>query len=246
MSSAKHDANSFFLPPLATAIGSPEKLEPRVEDNAPDPSYGGGFPLTRMIKIAHIPTSEVLRQLLDEVSADHFTVGWLMDRLHRRSFGMIMLLLALVGVAPGISMAAGVLLAIPALQMIAGRHGPAFPRRIAASPLPTRHLVHVVQRALPILRFLEKVVHPRWPMPFEATKRVVGSVVLLLSALLLTPVPLTQIPPALVIALIALAYLEEDGVLLLIAMLAGVVVLTIGGAAAWEAVKGAAWIVRLW
>jgi Exopolysaccharide synthesis, ExoD len=38
-----------------------------------------------------------------------------------------------------------------------------------------------------------------------------GVVVLLLSALLLAPVPIIHILPALVIALISLAYLEEDG-----------------------------------
>jgi hypothetical protein len=46
-----------------------------------------------------------------------------------------------------------------------------------------------------------------------------GVVVLLLSALLLAPVPIIHILPALVIALISLAYLEEDGVLLSIAIL---------------------------
>jgi len=48
----------------------------------------------------------------------------------------------------------------------------------------------------------------------EATKRVAGGSVLLLSAGLLAPVPLSNVPPALAIMLIAFAYLEEDGALL--------------------------------
>jgi hypothetical protein len=53
---------------------------------------------------------------------------------------------------------------------------------------------------------------------------------------------LTSIVPALVIALISLAYLEEDGLLLLIGLSAAVIVLAIALAAVWETVVGAEWI----
>jgi hypothetical protein len=85
---------------------------------------------------AFIPASVVLQRLHDEVPAGHFTLGWLMHSLHKRSFGIIMLLLALVAMAPGISIIAGLLLMIPAVQMIAGHPAPIFPRRVAAHPLP--------------------------------------------------------------------------------------------------------------
>ena len=84
-----------------------------------------------------------------------------MGSLHRRSFGIIMLLLALAAMAPGVAIVAGLLLMIPALQMIAGRPAPFFPRFIADRPLPTRHLAALVQRAV-VLRYLEKVIHPCW------------------------------------------------------------------------------------
>jgi hypothetical protein len=189
----------------------------------------------------------VLQQLHDEAPADHFTLGWLMGRLHRRSYGIIMLLLAVVAMAPGVSIVAGVLLMIPAFQMLAGKAAPVFPRRIAAHPLPTRHLAALVQRAVPVLRYLEKVIHPRWPTPFEPTRRLIGAVVLILSAsLVLTPIPLSNVIPALVIALIALAYLEEDGLLLAIGMLNAAVVVTVELVAIWETVRGAKWIIGLW
>ena len=135
-----------------------------------------------------------------------------MGSLHKRSFGIIMLLLALVAIAPGVSIVASLLLLIPAFEMIAGRSAPVFPRFIATRPLPTRHLAALVQRAVPVLRYFEKVIHPRWPTPFEATKRRVGTVVVILNTtLVFTPIPLSNTVPALVIALISLAYLEEDG-----------------------------------
>ena len=105
----------------------------------------------------------------------------------------------------------------------------------------------LVQRAVPVLRYLEKVIHPRWPTPLEATKRLVGIVVVILNTtLVFTPIPLSNVVPALVIALISLAYLEEDGLLLSIALLAAVIVLTVELMAVWETVLGAKWISGLW
>ena len=102
-----------------------------------------------------IPASVILQELHNEAPADHFSLDWLTGRLHKQSFGLIMLLLAIIAVAPGIFVVAGLLLLIQAFQMIVGRTAPAFPRWIAARPLPTRHLGAVAQRAIPILRSLE-------------------------------------------------------------------------------------------
>jgi hypothetical protein len=189
----------------------------------------------------------VLQRLHDEAPKDHFTLGWLMGSLRKRSFGIIMLLLALVAIAPGVSIVAGLLLMIPAFQMIAGQPAPVFPQGIAARPLPTQHLAALVQRAVPVLRCFERVIHPRWPTPFKATKRLVGTVVVILNiTLVFTPIPLSNVVPALVIALISLAYLEEDGVLLSIALLAAIIVLTVELVAVWGTVVGAEWIIGLW
>jgi len=193
------------------------------------------------------PASAVLQGLLDDAPADHFTLAWLLGHLRKRSFGLVLLLLALVAMLPGISYVAGLLLAISALEMIAGRVAPVFPRRIATRPLPTRHLARVMRRAIPVLRYLERAVHPRWHTPLEVTKRVVGVVVLLLTVLLLlAPVPMIQVVPALVIVMISLAYIEEDGVLLSIALLIAVALLAITGVAVWKIVAGAVWIGRSW
>jgi hypothetical protein len=194
-----------------------------------------------------VDASVVLQQLHDEMPAEHFTLGWLMHSLHKRSFGIIILLIALAAIVPGLSIVAGLLLMIPALQMIAGKAAPVFPSRIATRSLPTRHLAAVVQRFVPVLRYLEGVVHPRWHTPLEPTKRLVGAVVMMLSAtLVFIPIPLSNVVPALVIALISLAYIEEDGVLLSVALLAAVIVLTVVTVAVWEMAVGAKWIVNFY
>jgi hypothetical protein len=92
---------------------------------------------------ALVPTSAVLQRLHDEVPAAHFTLGWLMHSLRKRSFGIIMLLLALVAMA-GLSIS-GPAAHDSAFQMIAGKPAPVL-RRIATRSLPTKHLAAVVQR----------------------------------------------------------------------------------------------------
>ena len=192
-----------------------------------------------------LPTSAVFQQLLDEVPPDHFTLDWLMGRLGKRSFGIVMLLLAVVALAPGVAIIAGLLLFIPAFQMILGHAAPIFPRSIAARPLPTAPLTAVMRRAVPALQKLESVVYPRWPIPHQATKRLVGIVVLLLNiTLTFTPLPFSNIPPALLIGLISLAYLQEDGLVLSAALALAIMLLMVEGLAVWETVRDAEWLFR--
>src|ERR1700722_5519818 len=108
------------------------------------PHDGGGL----------LPASQVLQEMLDSLPPDHFTLGWLSSHLHRRSFGVIVLVLVLIALVPGISYIAGLLLLAPAIEMIAGRSAPSFPGWIGNKPLPSRHLASAVRRAVPALRYL--------------------------------------------------------------------------------------------
>ena len=189
-----------------------------------------------------LPTSVVLQGLLGAGPAERVTLGWLLGRLGGRSFGVVLLLLGLLGLLPGVSAFAGVLLAVPACQMILARPDPVFPRRVAARQFEARRLACVIRRAVPVLRFLERLIRPRWPTPFETTKRVIGGVVLLLGASLLVPLPLSNLPPALLIVLIAVAYLEEDGALLSAALVASLLLFAALAAAGWQTLSAAGWV----
>jgi hypothetical protein len=59
-------------------------------------------------------------------------------------------------------------------------------------------------------------------------------------------VPLSNIAPAIVIALISLAYLEGDGLLLCFSLLAAVILISVASAAVWGAIVGAAFISQIW
>jgi len=191
---------------------------------------------------ARIPTSALLDGLLRDANTERVTLAWLLDGLGDRSFGLVMLLLALLGAMPGVSAIVAPLLVILAVQMMLGRAGPVFPRRIAERSVPTHGLAQALRRAVPVLRAVEGFVHPRWATPFGATKRGVGLVVLLLGVLLLAPIPLSNVPPALAIALLAIAWLEEDGILLCIALAASALLLAIAAGAVWQAMGELGWV----
>jgi hypothetical protein len=180
------------------------------------------------------PSSRVLQEVIRQAPAEYVTVGWLTSTLHRHSFGIIMLSLGLLATTPIGSTVPGVILAVMAVQLIVGRAEPVFPHFIMTRRLPTKQLLRLGGRAIDVLKYLEKLVHPRWPRAFEAAKRVVGVMVLLLTlVLLLTPVPLSNVAPAMVISLISLAYVEEDGLLLSVGFLAGTILIGLGSAAVW-------------
>jgi hypothetical protein len=52
-------------------------------------------------------------------------------------------------------------------------------------------------------------------------------------------VPLSNVAPAIVISLISLAYVEEDGLLLSVALLAAIILIGIASAAVWGTIVGA-------
>src|SRR5260370_11775487 len=87
----------------------------------------------------HAPTSVVLQGLLDEAPADHFTLDWLISSLPERSFGIVMLLLAVLAMVPIGSIVPGLLLTILPPPLTPGRHRPVLPRPLALYPLPTPH-----------------------------------------------------------------------------------------------------------
>lgn len=186
----------------------------------------------------HVPTSMVLEHLIRAAPAGQVSLAWLTGQLRTRSFGIVLLLLGVCGLLPVVSPAAGLVLAIPASQMIRAHPAPVFPRRIAQRSVPTARLAAMLLRIIPALRFLERFIRPRWATPFKATKRVVGGVVLLLGLALLAPLPLSNVPVSLTVVLIAFAYLEEDGILLAAALLVALGLFAVGLGAAWGTVAG--------
>lgn len=186
-----------------------------------------------------VPASTLLEGLLRDAPGDTVTLGWLIKRMGRRSFGLVLLLLGVLALLPAVNIVAGLLLIIPAMQLIRGRAAPVFPRRIAARALPVRPLAALIRRVVPVLRTVERVTRSRPIATPLTTSRLTGAMTLVLAVLVVgTPIPLGNIPFAIGVIMVALAELEQDGILL--GLVLGLMVLVFGamlGAVTWALLR---------
>ncbi len=190
----------------------------------------------------YLPTSVHLAMMLDRAEGARVSIGWLMEQLGRRSFGLTLLVMAVIGFLPGASAIVGLLVAWPAVQMVLGHDVAVLPRLVARKQIGVDRLARVIRIVAPRLAWVERLVRPRWPTPFQTTKRLTGIVMLLLGLSMISPVPFSQVVPALVVMLLALAYLEEDGIAFLIALIAALASLAITAATVWGTVETVDWL----
>lgn len=184
----------------------------------------------------YVPTSQIFGGMLAEATDERVTLEWLLGNLGERSFGIMLLFLALIGLVPDASTFTAILLFVPAWQMIVARPYPTLPRMIGRRRLSVARLERLLARAIPVLRWFERFSYPRWPTPFETTKRVIGVVVMLLAVTLFSPIPFAHVLPNLVIMLIAFSFLEKDGVLLSLSAFMALVSLGVTATSVWTTI----------
>jgi len=175
--------------------------------------------------------------MLDRAKGTHVSVGWLISELGERSFGLTLLVMAIIALMPGASTLVGVLIAWPAIQLMLGHDKALLPPVLARREISVDRLARLIAVVVPRLAWVERLVHPRSPALFETTRRMTGTAMLLLGLTLVSPVPFSHIVPALVIMMLALAYLEEDGLALLLALFAALGSLAVTAGAVWGAIE---------
>jgi len=190
----------------------------------------------------YIPTSVELSRILDRAQEPRVPVAWLMAQLGRRSFGLTFFVMGLVALLPGASTLVGVLLAWPAIQLALGHEVTALPRIIASRKVGVDRLARAIRILTPHLEWLERLVRPRWPELFRTTRWMIGLVMLLLGLTMIVPVPFGHVVPALVVILLAVAYMEEDGLALLVSLIGALASLAITAATVWGTVATVDWL----
>lgn len=164
-----------------------------------------------------------LSELLTDIAADpdpEVTVGELVHRLGRRSFGALLFLFAApnwLPLPPGSStfLAAPLVLLTP--QIALGIRGPWLPGFVDRRKLKRADLAKVLARLIPTLQRVEKVSRPRLVFLFGPIgDRLIGVTATLLSLVLLLPIFLGNMAPAAAIAAFGLALIQRDGILALI------------------------------
>jgi hypothetical protein len=102
--------------------------------------------------------------------------------------------------------------------MMLGRSGPSFPAFLSKRDFDFERFKRFTARIRPTLVAIESVTRPRWNAHRDATDRLVGGLVFALALTAMWPLPLVNVIPGIAIAIVAVAYLQEDGALLLAAV----------------------------
>lgn len=180
----------------------------------------------------------VLRDLPDGQAV---ALGDMLAATGTRTHGAALLLLSLPEALPLPLPSASAILGIPLVIVSAhlalfGEAG-ALPRRLRARILPPWLVGALRGRIADIIGRAEGLSRRRW-LPLARSERLLGLVCLYLSALLLAPLPLFNVPPAFCLVLIAWGMVQRDG-RAVAAGLAGTVVLTaaLAGLVEWVRVR---------
>ena len=126
---------------------------------------------------------------------------------------------------PPIPFVCGLLLALVAVQLAAGRPTPWLPKALLRRSIPQDAVERAVARSLPTLQRLERWSRPRmaWlETPFAL--RIIGFLLIALALGLLVAAPLIgQIPLGIAVCLVGLGLVERDGVLVVVGVVTGAI-----------------------
>jgi hypothetical protein len=164
---------------------------------------------------AAAPTlSVLLHGLAHDGARERISVHDLIDALGDRALGALMFLFAMpnvLPVPPGTSAVLGAPLVVLALQLMFGRNA-WLPRVLASRSMTRADFALLVRRVTPWLQRGERLLRPRYSwLARPPAEYALGAVCLLMATVLVLPIPLGNVLPALAISLLALAIVERDG-----------------------------------
>lgn len=178
------------------------------------------------------------RALLDLMASggpgDRLRLGDLLAGLGNRSFGMMLFIATLPAFIPipGLAGAiSGPLVMLVGLQLLVGLRRPWLPRALAERGPQRSSLVRFRDRLAPWLDRLERLVRPRGEgvLDVRLASCFTGLLLVLLGLLLSLPIPFTNFVFGAMLLLFALALLERDGWLMLVAWATGLIGIAVFG-----------------
>lgn len=187
-------------------------------------------------------TSDVIN-LLALQESDRLTVGDIVAVLRDRAFALLIVILGLpncLPMPPPIPLVCGLLLLMVAVQITAGMAAPWLPRALLRRSVARSDVERAANRAVPLLRRLERWSRPRMRL-FETAlgMRVVGLILLTLSLALIVAAPLVgQIPLGIAICLVGLGLVERDGLVVVIGLGIGVLGVMLNAGFVYAIVSG--------
>ncbi|MBY3175880.1 exopolysaccharide biosynthesis protein [Rhizobium leguminosarum] len=193
--------------------------------------------------------SSILRQMAADQSRERISIGDLFDTMGDRAISALMLIFALPNAfptPPGTSAVLGAPLVFLAAQLTFGLK-PWLPKVIADRSMRREDFETIVGRIHRWLAWAERMLKPRLAIFAEPpAEYLAGAACLLLSIVLLLPVPLGNILPAVTISVFAFGILGRDGLFALIGFVMTAVSLIVAGGVIYGLVKAGIYLVVQW
>jgi hypothetical protein len=200
-------------------------------------SVAGSAPLAS--RDGHLPPSAMIERILRNSDAESVSVAWLLSQSPSAAREALMLVLALIAVVPGASLPAGLILMVLAVPMIRNRETVWLPRAVAVRHISVPRLARLADHVLPVLKWQETLFQPAGERLVGLSRPIGAVMIALLSVTLLVPLPFSNVPPAFVIAMIAVSYLEASALLLVVSAVSAVLSLMLTGGVVWAALGAA-------
>ena len=160
---------------------------------------------------------------------ERVSVRDIVRRIGEGAFPPLMLAPALIIVTPasaiiGLSTFCGMIVALVAFQMVIGREEPWLPAALGKRKIDRKGLTQMAKGGRKWFGWIEAIIRPRFSViTGRRSERVIGFFLLLFSASILTPLPMTNTVPGMAVAVTAFGLMQKDG----LAVIAGVILGTL-------------------
>lgn len=151
-----------------------------------------------------------------------------------RGIPVALVFFALIGILPlsgipGFSAIVGLIIGLLGLGLLLGREGIRLPRKVGSHQIHGKKITSLLQRTLPVVRWLEKVFRPNLQAIAQSPVRnILGTLFMVLAVLLSLPIPLTNFPISLTIGVLALGLTLRNATLTIIGCLLTACIIGLG------------------
>jgi hypothetical protein len=169
-------------------------------------------------------TSEVLRRLA-ATPGDRLDVATILSNLGDKAFAFLIVILGVpncIPMPPPIPIVCGFLLIAVSAQIAFGRKSPWAPKILLSRSVLQKDVARATDRAMPFVLQMERISRPRlqWFAPSLANM-LVALLLFALSLGIITAAPfIGQIPWGVAVCLMGLGLVEQDGILVIAALIA--------------------------
>lgn len=182
---------------------------------APEPQPAAPAPVARF--------SDILEGL-GQGDRPRLDVGEVLEAFGERGQGAIMLIFALINflpLPPGGTTITGAPLVVLSAELASGRDIIWLPRAIMTASVSRETLRKSLGWLIPLIRLAENLSRPRLPwLTGHFAQELIGVACLFLSVVLVLPIPLGNIAPAVTIALFSLGVMQRDGIAVILGWVA--------------------------